>query len=835
VPSRDDCRTSDDFRQPRDGAQGRFTTRIEVSSSQAGVRAPMLHRIGPRHELAGQARKGHVMYGHGVFVYEPAEARRKYGDWDGVANAVIKMKMTHVWVRGHSKNGLFEVDDNVKLIAALRKVGLQVFVWGWCQGDAQLDLDIKNAARAIDTFRPDGYVADIEHGVRGAEWSPAGIKTFLTATRAKLAGKPLIMSTHGFVPYHEPGLMRAADPLVDAFAPQVYWFWYPTRRMIKDSGATGSYDLNNAAAYADLCLDAWKSVVRKPIVITGQLYWGEAQHWDREDAETKLQEFAAGFSRYGEIVGLNWWHLAGNATMSTAMERLITYTDFQAKLDAVNTGVESVTASEETMRALDGTARPFEALSREFDAAAALSSVTPRVVAAAKASAIARYEWKNRGPACIGYTAGMAVAYAAAYSRLQAHDPAADRMSRTQEPAFRDSHGRLKGDALTWYEEQFAAVGMGAATSLERLRRLFVLLLGLGMRESSGRYCEGRDRSAHNTAADTAEAGLFQTSFDLVAPRPELLDVFHHYQGHPDEGLREIFEMEMSPPPRPKDLENFGPADSRGFAFQKLSKACPAMTVEIAALGLREEAGHWGPIINHAAEVRSASKELLMAVERIVDAPATPATEGVALAAPAVVTEAGAGRAEIARHYMQRVDLAGLLPINKHLSSAKEETMISLLGAPHQPLTTVGQNERASDLVKRNVVTERMSPLFRLQGLKPAIADLKSVLAQAFAAEPDLERVLSTEGMLSVRMRKPTDGSVSTKISNHAWGTAVDFKIVGFEAPANTRHTVPLFIAILIPLLNAAGWYSGVAFSDTMHFEVSEERIAKWSNDHVFG
>jgi hypothetical protein len=183
---------------------------------------------------------------------------------------------------------------------------------------------------------------------------------------------------------------------------------------------------------------------------------------------------------------------------------------------------------------------------------------------------------------------------------------------------------------------------------------------------------------------------------------------------------------------------------------------------------------------------------------------------------------------------MQRVDLADLLPINKGLSSANEKTMISLLGSPHMPLTTVGQNERASDLVKRNLVTARMSPLFRLQGLEPAIADLKAVLAQAFAEETDLESVLSTEGMLSVRMRKPTDGSVSKKISNHAWGTAVDFKIVGFEAPANTGHTVPRFIAILIPLLNAAGWYSGVSFRDTMHFEVSEERIRKWSNEHVF-
>jgi hypothetical protein len=43
----------------------------------------------------------------------------------------------------------------------------------------------------------------------------------------------------------------------------------------------------------------------------------------------------------------------------------------------------------------------------------------------------------------------------------------------------------------------------------ETLRPLFALMLGHGMRESSGRYCEGRDRSAENVASDTAEAGLF--------------------------------------------------------------------------------------------------------------------------------------------------------------------------------------------------------------------------------------------------------------------------------------------------------------------------------------
>jgi hypothetical protein len=200
----------------------------------------------------------------------------------------------------------------------------------------------------------------------------------------------------------------------------------------------------------------------------------------------------------------------------------------------------------------------------------------------------------------------------------------------------------------------------------------------------------------------------------------------------------------------------------------------------------------------------------------------------------AAVTADGASRPDAARFFSERVDLTDLLPINSGLSSAQEQTMISLLGSPRMPLTTIGQNERASDLVKRNVVLQRMSPLFRLTGLKQAIADVATVLEKAFAQEPDLATVLSTEGMLSVRMRKPTDGSVSTHVSNHAWGTAVDFKVVGFDAPANTGSTVPRFIAILIPLFNDAGWFSGVGFHDTMHFEVSEERIRELSSEGVF-
>jgi hypothetical protein len=102
-------------------------------------------------------------------------------------------------------------------------------------------------------------------------------------------------------------------------------------------------------------------------------------------------------------------------------------------------------------------------------------------------------------------------------------------------------------------------------------------------------------------------------------------------------------------------------------------------------------------------------------------------------------------------------------------------------------------------------------------------------------ANPELIDKLRTEGMLCVRHKKPTDGSVSDQPSNHSWGTAIDFKLLGHDAPGNTGTIVPRFIAIMAPFFNAAGWYSGIGFHDTMHFEVANETIKKWKNTGVIG
>jgi hypothetical protein len=187
--------------------------------------------------------------------------------------------------------------------------------------------------------------------------------------------------------------------------------------------------------------------------------------------------------------------------------------------------------------------------------------------------------------------------------------------------------------------------------------------------------------------------------------------------------------------------------------------------------------------------------------------------------------------------YIEMVDLHDHLPINVGLRSAQEATMISSLGSPQLPLTKHDQPERASPLVKALSRTEKVSAHVTVTGIKPALKSLREILQRAFdnekAAGHDLESVLGTAGMRNVRLRNPTTGT-STKISNHAWGTAIDFKILGHSAPANTGDKIPRFIAALLPAFNGAGWFSGIGFHDTMHFEVSDGLIQKWAKDGSF-
>jgi len=250
----------------------------------------------------------------------------------------------------------------------------------------------------------------------------------------------------------------------------------------------------------------------------------------------------------------------------------------------------------------------INALGRRASAPTTPIGSLDRITQVAAESQIARYKWRDRGVAPPGYIKGMALAYARVYCKVKAGDAAATEIARA-------NTGNTDKDVLAHYAQEFNAAGMSnELAGVDTLRHLFVLLIGLGMRESSGHYCAGRDRSASNTTAETAEAGLFQTSYNARKANSLMSQLFRQYSANPS-GFVEVFREGVKC--RDSDLENFGEGDGR--EFQRLSKACPTFAAEFAAVGLRNVRKYWGPINRKAAEIRPECDAMLMRVQKVVD------------------------------------------------------------------------------------------------------------------------------------------------------------------------------------------------------------------------
>ena len=237
-----------------------------------------------------------------------------------------------------------------------------------------------------------------------------------------------------------------------------------------------------------------------------------------------------------------------------------------------------------------------------------------QVIAAVVASPVPDISWKDRGQAPIGYAKGMGLAYALVFRNWTLNDQFALKMAKA-------NTGDDSADALSWYNSNFAALGMdNSEDGRDTLRHLFVLIYGLGMRESSGKFCEGRDMSADNVTADSAEAGLFQTSYDARYGCADIETLLSVYKNLPDDPQKvgPTFHEEVSC--SSQDLQNYGSGD--GAKFQYYQKASPMLAVEAAGVALRKiggDDGHWGPIRRKEVELKSAVDDLFGEIERIVE------------------------------------------------------------------------------------------------------------------------------------------------------------------------------------------------------------------------
>jgi peptidoglycan hydrolase-like protein with peptidoglycan-binding domain len=227
----------------------------------------------------------------------------------------------------------------------------------------------------------------------------------------------------------------------------------------------------------------------------------------------------------------------------------------------------------------------------------------------ANESDIAGYNWKDRGVAPTGWTQGMALAFGQTYLKLKANHPAAIEMSKARTNSDKD--------ALNLYRDDFEELGMlNEESGADTLRHLYALMLGHGMRESSGQHCCGRDQSADNVQSETAEAGAFQTSYNASnASDPEFDNLMDEYLQELSPGYLEAFSEGVSC--SSKDWDNYG--SGRGKEFQDLCKNAPAFSAETCALTLRNLANHYGPILRKESELRPEADEMFEAVQDYID------------------------------------------------------------------------------------------------------------------------------------------------------------------------------------------------------------------------
>jgi hypothetical protein len=230
----------------------------------------------------------------------------------------------------------------------------------------------------------------------------------------------------------------------------------------------------------------------------------------------------------------------------------------------------------------------------------------------ARASTCSQYSWKNRGRAPTGYTQGVALSFARGFCRLKASENTPSPLVAILAAARSTNANK---DALTHFQTKFSQLSIQTnVAGAEPLRALYLLGMGLGMRESSGKYCEGWDRSAgSNRPSAAGEAGLFQTSLDSMGTSFELSKLYTEYRTKPERCFLDVFKTGVTC----SSMSNLG--TGAGAEYQSFNKACPAFATEYAMVMLRLARTHYGPINRKEAEINPDCHELLKDVQNLIE------------------------------------------------------------------------------------------------------------------------------------------------------------------------------------------------------------------------
>lgn len=231
----------------------------------------------------------------------------------------------------------------------------------------------------------------------------------------------------------------------------------------------------------------------------------------------------------------------------------------------------------------------------------------------AAASSCAATSWADRGRAPLGYTKGMALSFARGVCRMKAAEVSPSGLVNILTSARTTNTTK---DALAHYQSHFSSLIDTSIAGANPLRAVYVLGIGLGMRESSGRYCEGWDRSAGSSRSSSAgEAGVFQTSMDSMGISIELSKLYNEYKANPARCFLDVFKQGVSC--SSSDMSNLG--TGAGADYQAFNKSCPAFAAEYAMTMLRIARTHYGPINRKEAQVNPACNTMLKQVQELIE------------------------------------------------------------------------------------------------------------------------------------------------------------------------------------------------------------------------
>lgn len=221
--------------------------------------------------------------------------------------------------------------------------------------------------------------------------------------------------------------------------------------------------------------------------------------------------------------------------------------------------------------------------------------------------------WRYVQPMSEGYLYGIALNFARNYceqSRLKSSTTEAEKnflQTLSSQP-----NSKLRPD------DSLIHVSKGKIKNTP-LVETFALVYSLGMIESDGNFKEGRDKAAFNVEPETAEAGLFQVSYDSQVINQYVPENIYRYLlekynfGQSPNCMNDVYSINQE---FSSNQSSWGWGE--GLKFQDSMKLCPALATDYMAYLLRITHKHNGPLLRKDAQAKPPCQKLLSKWEHFI-------------------------------------------------------------------------------------------------------------------------------------------------------------------------------------------------------------------------